>query len=311
MDMPSMTSEFLAQKSITDIRIFNDEVWFRSERPCDTCSNLSTSSARPLISQLSRLKGSDFRFDESQELKIPVADIRGNLYTATKTEILKINDIKNYTAVLKTGDFVINKFVFDKNDHIWISGSKGIAHWDGAKITFYNTSTSKITSDITHGIAVDQSGTIWVPMDIGKGLLKIPEGKMERMEIIPYNQISSDIDNFYLINPQVDKENRVWFTVFNSPTSSNVVCFDGNSWITEFPDILPDGKLFVDSQGTIWRLNHIIGTSSIMKFTLQYLNGTNWIDYDVSDIKHLILSLDADLQNLYLGTSNGLVVKGR
>lgn len=308
MDMPSLSNEFLAQKSIYDIRIFNDEVWVRSERPCDTCNVPGHSSYIPVISQLGRIKGSDYRYDESKPLVIPVADNRGNLYTATKNEILKINDIKNYTSVLKTGDFEFTDFGFDKNNHIWMSGNKGIASWDGKKLTVYDTSNSDLTSNITHGMAVDGLGNIWITLDFKNGVLKISDG---RWEIFGLDRIDGSTSNSYFSKPVVDKDNRVWFTVINSPYSTNVVNFDGKSWTTEFPQILRHGQLFADSQGKIWRLNHIIDTSSTMKFTLQYLAGESWINYDVSDISHLILSLDADMNNVYLGTADGLVVKRR
>ena len=48
-----------------------------------------------------------------------------------------------------------------------------------------------------------------------------------------------------------------------------------------------------------------------MKFTLQFLNNEAWVNYDVSDVNHLIISLDADRENVFLGTSAGLVVKYR
>ena len=120
MNMPSVPSEFLDNKPVVDIRIFNDEVWFRSERLCDTCRTPAYSNTMPVISQLSRIKGSDFRFDESKYLMIPTTNSRGTLYTATKNEVLKINDIRDYTSVLNTGDFTFNQFVFDKNNGIWL-----------------------------------------------------------------------------------------------------------------------------------------------------------------------------------------------
>lgn len=308
MDMPAMSAEFLEKKSIADIRIHNDGVWFRSERPCDTCRVPIYSSYIPVISQLSRMKGTDFRFDESKNLMIPIADSRGNLYTATQNEILKINDIRNYTSVLKTGDFTFNQFVFDKKDGIWMGGNKGIAYWNGSKTTNYTSANSQIASDITHGMAADQAGNVWIALDFGKGLLKITDGKWET---IPYDKIPGLGASSYLSKPLVDKNNRIWFTSFNSTNPTNVICFDGKKWITEFPGILKNGLLFVDSQGNIWRLNHIIDTSSTMKFTLQFLNNEAFENYDVSDINHLIISLDADRENVFLGTSAGLVVKYR
>lgn len=308
MSQPSMPSDFLEQKSVINIRIHNDEVWFRSERPCDTCRVQNKIGSMPMISQLSRMKGSDFRFDESKPLMIPVADNGGILYTAAQNEILKINDIRDYTSVLKTGDFTFTQFVFDKKNSIWMSGEKGIAYWDGSRLITYTSVNSQIDTDNTHGMAVDHAGNVWIALDFKKGLLKITGGNWE---VIPYDKIPGLGTDSYLLNPLVDKDNRVWFTAFNSTNPTNVICFDGKNWITEFPDILKNGELFADSQGTIWRLNHIIDKSSTMKFTLQFLNNNTWVNYDVSDINHLILSLDANSKKVYLGTSAGLVIKER
>lgn len=304
------SSEYLKNKSITNIRIFNEDIWYISTRICDTCNVPDYSSHIPLINQLSRQRGNEFRFDESRAFTIPVADNKGVLYTSVENEILKINDIRNYTTIVKTGDFKFNQFVFDKNNHIWMSGNQGIAYWDGNKTTFFNTTNSKLGSEITHGIAVDRAGVIWVPMDMGKGLLRIID---RNWEIIPYEKIPGLSTGSYLSNPIVDKENRIWFTIFNPqpPATSNAIYFDGQNWKTEFPDILPHGVLFVDSEGTVWRLNHILDTSSTIKFTLQFLNNDTWKHFDVSDVQHLILSVEADAPYVYLGTTTGLVVKKR
>lgn len=308
MSQPSMPSDFLELKSVLDIRIFGDEIWFRSERLCDTCRISTNNLSTPMISQLSRMKGSQFRFDESKPMLIPVADNHGVLHTATQNEILKINDIRDYTSVLKTGDFTFTQFVFDKNNGIWMGGKKGIAYWDGSKTITYTSDNSLTDTDVTHGMAVDHTGNVWIPLDFKKGLLKITDGNWE---VIPYHKIPGLNTDSYLFNPLVDKDNRIWFTAFNSSNPTNVICFDGKNWLTEFPGILKNGELFVDSQGTIWRLNHIIDTSSTMKFTLQFLRNDTWKNYDVSDVTHLILSLDANSEKVYIGTSAGLIIKNR
>ncbi len=304
-DLPTMP---LQNKTITNIRIIDEDIWYTSTRICDTCYVPAYSSSVPMITQLSRQRGSEFRFDESRNFTIPVVDNKGTLYTSTGTEILRINDIRDYTSIVKTGKFTFYQFVFDRNNRIWMSGNGGVGLWDGSSLKIYNSSNSDLPSDITHGIAVDHAGTIWIALDLGKGILKITDGKWE---IIPYEKIPGLDAGSYLSKPLVDKNNRVWFTSFNSTNPTNVICFDGRNWITEFPGILKNGELFVDSQGVIWRLNHIINTSNMMKFTLQFLNNDTWENYDVSDVNHLIISLDANSQNVFLGTNTGLVVKRR
>ncbi|MFV0392174.1 MAG: hypothetical protein ACK5KP_09885 [Paludibacteraceae bacterium] len=305
-DMPSASIDFLSNRPIIGIRAVDEDLWFLTSRPCDTCLVPLEVSYRPYLYQLSRQRGSEFRFDEDFVFSTPVKDQYGNLYTSKAHEILKINDIRDYTSVVKTGNFMIHQYVFDKNNHIWMIGNSGVAHWDGTKLTRYDASNSILPSNILHGIAVDQSGVVWIPLDLGYGILKITNGEWQ---IIPVSQIASLNESSYLRSPLVDKENRIWFTVFAGSASSNTILFDGDKWISDFPTLTKFGTLFLDSRGTIWRLNDYYSDSKRTHSTLQYLDSGKWVEFDIKYIADQILSLDVKDSRVYIGTVNGLIIR--
>ena len=212
-------SEYLSDKIIVSIRIFNNDIWVQSTKRCDTCYRPPMMSSIPMISQLTLIRDSIYRYEEPTLYSVPTSDHHGNLYVGLQNKIYKVNDIHDYTLYLETGNFSFNYFAFDKDDNIWFGGYNGIAFWNGTELKVYNTSNSLLPSDITHGLAIDKDGIVWIALDF-KGLLKITG---DLWEIIPNNEIPGLNTYSYLHNPMVDNENNIWFNAFSSDATSSIL----------------------------------------------------------------------------------------
>jgi hypothetical protein len=299
--------EYLSDKSIIAIRIYNQSTWILSSKLCDTCYIAPYMSYIPTISQLTLIKDSSFKYDEPTNFSIPCSDSKGNLFTASNNKLYKINNINDYSIFLETGDFHFNEFIFDKNDNIWLSGYNGIAFWNGVELKIYNSNNSELPSDITHGLAIDNAGTIWVALDF-KGLLKI---KSDNWEIIPNSEISGLKDISYLRNPIVDNDNNLWFNVFSPDINSNILTYDGLDWEYQFPDQSKYSNLNIDSKGTIWAIINHYDNDNFVSSTLFYYRNNDWINFDVSNIKSKILTVNSDDSKVFIGTVKGLYIKER
>jgi ligand-binding sensor domain-containing protein len=302
---PGSYLEYLSDKAIVSIQIFDQSTWILSVKQCDTCYVSPTMSFRPTISQLTLITDSSFGYDEPTDLVIPCQDSKGVLYTASYNKVYKINDINDYSLVLETGDFYFTRFSFDKNDHIWFSGYDGIAYWDGFELNIFNEGNSELPSHITHGLTIDDSGIVWVASD-HSGLLRISQ---DNWKIIPNSEIPGLRFNSYLRNPIADSENMIWFEVFNTDTISNILTYDNIDWEYRFSEPSKYSRLNIDSKGTIWVINNYFNDSGFDRSTLHYYLNGEWISFDVSDIKSQILTINADESNVYIGTLNGLFLK--
>lgn len=296
--------DYLSDKAIVSIRIFDDDIWLLSNKYCDTCYVSPIMSSRPIISQLTVINDSIFDYEEPTFVSTPTKDNQGNLYTASQNKIFKINRIKDYEIILETGEFDFNYFTFDKNDNIWLGGYNGIAFWNGSELKIYNTSNSELPSNITHGLAIDNTGIVWIALDF-KGLLKITDDKWE---IISNSEIPGLKTSSYLWSPIVDNENNIWFNVFSPATPSCFLKYDGNNWNYVYPDQEGYGYINIDTKGTIWIINAIYENSSFKNSTLTYLQNNEWINFDVTMIKSKILTVNSDDKNVYIGTVKGLRV---
>lgn len=296
--------DYLSDKAIVSIRIFDDNIWILSTKECDTCYVAPHMSFRPMISQLTVINDSSYDYEEPTFVSIPTMDHQGNLYTTSQNKIFKFNGIKDYEIILETGDFNFNYFKFDKNDNIWFGGYNGIAFWNSSELKIYNTSNSELPSDITHGLAIDNTGSVWIALDF-KGLLKITDDKWE---IISNSEIPGLKTYSYLRSLIVDNENNIWFNVFSSDTTSSILKYDGKNWNYQYPNQNGYGTINIDSKGIFWIINSEYENYSFKKSTLTYLQNNEWIDFDVSMIKSKILTVNADDRNVYIGTVEGLIV---
>ena len=297
-------TEYLSDKAIISIGIFDNTVWILSIKECDTCYVHPFSSHVPTISQLTAITQTGFNFQEPAYVGTPVMDNQGNLFTALQNKIYKIKSLGNYELVLEPDGFQFNYFTFDKNNHIWMGGDKGLAYWDGNELTRYNISNSILPSNITHGIALDHTGNVWVTLDF-KGLLKISGDKWE---VIPNAEIPGLKSSSYLSAPIVDNDNNIWFSVFTPDTTSNILRYDGLHWNYEYLGTDGYGMINRDSKGAIWIIQNIREDHVFKYPTLSYLKNGVWNNFDVSGIASQILTVNSDENKVYIGTVKGLYV---
>lgn len=308
---PDSYLEYLSDKTILSIEIYNNKIWIASSKYCDTCYIHPASSAIPTIEQLTVVENSTYEYEEGTIFGTPRCDNAGNLYVANSMEIYKVNNLNDYSLFLETGDFRFKSFVFDKDDNIWFSGYNGIAFWDKTELVIYNSNNSELPTVITHGLAIDKSGVVWIALDF-KGLLKIDSDKWE---IIPNNNIPGLTSLSYLRSPIVDADNNIWFEVFVSNKTSNIVMYNGTDWEYQYPDESGNGKfhgnLSIDSKGRIWSINTFFeyGTNILSGSSLSFRNNGKWVTLDASDIETRILDVNANDNKIFIGTVNGLFEK--
>lgn len=297
-------NDYLSDKAVISIGLFNNNSWILSTKICDTCYVSPYMSYRPMISQLTRISDSGFDYEEPTFVSGPVMDHRGNLYTASQNKLFKFNGIKDYQLILETNDFNFYSYAFDKNDNIWFSGYQGIGFWNQNELKVIKTTNSELPTNIIHGLTIDNLDNVWVTLDF-KGLLKISGDKWE---IIPNSEIPGLKTSSYLSDPIVDNKNNIWFHVFNSNTSSSILRFDGKEWQYEYPNQIGYGVVNVDSKGTIWVISDITENYSFKKSSLAYLQDNTWVNFDVSMIKSRITTVNSDDKKVYIGTADGLRV---
>jgi len=298
------SSDYLSDKAILSIQLYDNNIWVYSTKVCDTCYVSPIMSSTPMISQLTLINNNGFDYEEPTLVSTPTMDHHGNLYTVSRNKMFKLIDIKNYELVFETKDFNFFDFAFDKNDNIWLAGDNGIAFWNGKELQIFNTSNSELPSNIIHGLDIDTSDNVWVALDF-KGLLKI---NGDKWEIIPSTEIPGLSTYSYLNNPIVDNENNIWFNVFMPNTTSSFLKFTGKDWQYEYPNELGNGVLNIDSKGTIWAINSEYENSVFKRSTLTYLQNNEWVNFDVSTIKTKILTVNSDDRKVYIGTTEGLIV---
>ena len=80
-------------------------------------------------------------------------------------------------------------------------------------------------------------------------------------------------------------------------------------WIYEFPLENVSIQLIQDSKGTIWSLYNVFNNSEFAYSSLKYYQNSTWNTFDVSEISDYIMTLNADDEMVYIGTTNGLVEK--
>ena len=297
--------DYLSDKAIVSIQIYDGNIWILSSKECDTCYVAPYMSFYPRISQLTMVNDSNFEYEEPTLVSVPVCkNSQGILYTGSENKILKINSFKNYETILETGDFYFNNFKFDKNNNIWLSGNDGIAFWNGTNLKIYNKNNSELPADITYGLVIDNADNVWVALDF-KGLLKISNNTWK---IIPNSEIPGLNSQSYLLNPILDNENNIWFNVFSPDTTSSIVKFDGENWIYEYPNQNGSGAITIDSNGKIWVIDKNFENNSFINSTLTYLQNGEWINFNVSMIDNMILTVNSNDKYTYVGTIEGLKI---
>jgi hypothetical protein len=312
--------EYLSDKAVTSIKIFDGDIWIESLKVCDTCEVEPWRSYLPMIHQLTVIsdlqKEKGYDYDEPSNVSIPSANSKGVLYVSSRKNInpgtgnklYKVNRVGDYQLVLDTEDFFFHNFIIDKDDNFWLACGSGIATWDGNELRVYTPENSLLSSEITHGMVVDHDNVVWIAQD-KEGILKIKDGVWS---VIPYSGIPGLSGTPYMHSPVVDKDNSVWFRVFGIETGSRILRYDDTGWTWVYPPVSPlHGHINADQSGTVWVYHNEFTYEGFESTTLAWYDGGDWVDFDVTSLSSFIISVNADAGKLYIGTGAGLTILDR
>lgn len=307
LKFPGSYIEYLDERQILGITASGEEVWVFSSSICDTCKVPPHVSYIPMNNQLTKISNNTYKVDEKPPLSKPLKDRHGNLFAKGNNfkNIYRINGINNYSLVMETGDFLINDFVIDNDDNIWICGNKGVGCWNGRELKIYDPSNSILPVITAFELGVDTKGGIWiVPQNYAyKYLLKIQDGNWSKIE---YNDIPALNNITYLSKSTPDNDGNVWFNTYVAG-KSKIIKYDGNNWTVGSSEnrIAIIGK---DQHGTIWKTENSY-TDFKVPTTLYYLKNSNWEQLNIPESKGYVFSVDVTSDSVYIGTSGGLLVK--
>ncbi len=290
--------DFLNDKSILEIKIVDNSKYIKSLKSCETCGPKEHYDTV----QWTVIKKISFEtFLDTDFMGVPQKDSKGNFYTGTYKSLYKLNEYGDYELVLITEEFHFRYFTIDKLDNIWFYGDNaGIAYWNHSKLEIYNNLNSILPSGYYHcQLVVDESNIIWVASIGSAGLIKIESGEWE---IIPGSEIPGFTEYSYLSHPIVDNENGIWFEVYSSNAGTKFVKLRDNEWTLEYPPT--SRNLIKDSKNVLWAVSYQISDG---ENALRYLNENQWIEIDISNISHDIITCNADDNTIYIGTQKGLL----
>ena len=297
--------EYLSDKSIRSILPVNGEVWIESSSLCDTCYQ------QPHLSeptrQLTKISGNKFEFNSDFPYRDLQSDKDGNLYAHYygHSKLYKVNDLDDFTLHQSIPGFGFMRYAFDYNKNLWLSGYQGFAFSDGSELSLYNESTSDIPSNITHDLAIDYGGVVWVAFDYN-GLIRIKSGVWE---YIPWTAIPGLHQNSYLSTVTVDGHNHKWFKV-STPgfTGTNILSlYDDSEWAYhEPPNASSWGHLKADVNGIIWYMSFVWANFALKEPNLSFYKNNEWCTVDVSNLKSRIMTVNVYDDKLLIGTQKGL-----
>jgi hypothetical protein len=262
--------DYLSDKSISNIVPVNGEVWIESSSRCDTCYEMPHLSEPKR--QLTRISGNAFDFNPDFVYRNLQLDKEGKLFAhnyGDRSEIYRVNGLNDFTLHQSFPGFGFMRYAFDFNKNLWLSGYQGFAFSDGSELSIYNESNSEILSNITHSLAIDHGGIVWVALDF-KGLIRIKSGIWEH---IPNTAIPGLKQNSYLSAITVDDNDRKWFKVFTpGDTGTNILSlYDGTEWTYhEPPNASSWGHLVSDVNGRIWYMSFVWENFSFKEPTLSF-----------------------------------------
>lgn len=301
--------EYLKDKTIIGIHIQGDTKYVLTSRYCDTCYVAPEMSFIPTIEEWTVINDSTYNIYSPTEFSgLQISDYNGNLYMIDDNDVYKLNDVGEKDLLLSTGDFNFVSFAFDADDNIWFySDNSGIAFWNKTELKVYNTQNSQLPTNIIYGLGVDKSGIVWASLG-HYGLLKIENNNWI---VIPNEEIPGLGQYSYLRGPKIVQENSIWFEVFRPDTTSNVLKFENNNWIYEFPDNSKYCNLIQDSNESIWAIINHFDNGNYNYTTLKHYANDSWIDFNITDVNTRIVTMNADDNTVFLGTLNGLIEKTR
>lgn len=124
---------------------------------------------------------------QNRYLSCATADNKNNLYAAGKNNLYLVNSGQRVT--ISDSEVSIFDLAYDRGK-LWLATNKGIYVYliSSGNWKEYNTSNSKLKSNIINFVQVDDAGIIWVGTE--KGYVKIDEDNWE-LEDKKYNVVSS------------------------------------------------------------------------------------------------------------------------
>ena len=299
--------EYLSDKSIKSIVPLNGEVWIESSSRCDTCYQMPHLSEP--TRQLTKIRGNK-SFDSNPDFayRSLQSDKDGNLYAlyyGDNNEIYMVNGLNDFSLHQSFSGFGFMRYTFDLNNNLWLSGYQGFAFSDGSELSVYNQSTTDMTTDLTHALAVDHGGVVWVALDY-HGLIRIKSGIWEH---IPTAAIPGLQQNAYLSSIAVDDNSRKWFKV-STPgyTGTNILSlYDDVEWVYHEPaNASSYGHLMADVNGRIWYMSFVYENFAFKEPNLSFYKNNEWFTVNVSHLKSIIMTVNAYEDKLLIGTQKGL-----
>jgi hypothetical protein len=307
---PQSYEEYLSDKIIEQIELRDDEIFILSYF-FDRENLPPYSSMLPVKHQLTVIKSNDYKVNDKIPGGVMKHSANGEVYLSSLGQLFRIEDVRNLIPVINCDSFYIRDYAFDKQGNAWLTGEPGIMHWREGELYNYNSSNSPLTTDITHGVAVDAFDIKWIMLDFA-GILKITGSTWE---IIENNEIPGLTEFSYLYNPFVDNQNRVWFHVYRPDTTytrSNLLIYDGTEWKYSPPFDGGNAVVKADKYGNIWAIVNKIDEGSLAGSSIFLYENDRWIPYPVFIPEGtMIITLNADTEKLYLGTTSGLILLDR
>lgn len=307
---PKSYEEYLSDKIIEQIELREDEIFIMSYF-FDRTNQPPYSSMLPVRFQITVINDKYFKYNERVPGGVMEIDPNGGLYLSSVGELFRIENSGDLIPVLRTDSFCIRDYTFDQQGNTWLTGDPGFLYWNGSERFYYNSSNSIIPTNITHGIAIDSFDVKWITLDF-HGLLKITGNTWE---IIENDEIPGLTESSYLYNPLTDNENRIWFHVHRPDTSytqSNLLIYDGSEWSYSPPFESGNGLLKTDKYGNIWAINNEIEDGYLLNSSIYYYENETWVNYPILiPEKTMVITLNADEEHLYLGTTKGLYIMKR
>jgi ligand-binding sensor domain-containing protein len=239
----------------------------------------------------------------NREVSKIMPDNQGNLWLACGSNLVQFN-IQTTLFQLYTPQIPSNPFTYsilalaiDAQGNKWLSlGEYGIAKFDGANWTIYDTTNSGLVGSYISSIAIDAQNNKWIGSEIGIS-------KFDGSTWTTYNTTNSGIAGNVINCITVDPQGNKWFgTREGASKLSGTTWTNYNATNSLLPANMPIRSITIDAQGNKWFTTN----TSVFQW-----NGTIWTALPTMANSGLssntIYSVAADSQNnKWFGTLNGV-----
>jgi hypothetical protein len=159
--------------------------------------------------------------------------------------------------------------LFDNEGNAWFGTTDGLAKFDGANWTVYNTSNSGLPNNFIWPMAVDGQGNLWIGT-FGSGL-----AKYDGANWTVYSTANSGLPANNLVSLAFDLQGNVWIGTLDNGLAK----FDGTNWIVynTTNSVLPNDRIWylgVDAKGGVWACT----LAGLARF-----DGDNWTVYTTTN----------------------------